>query len=111
MSRTETLLAYDAVHPAFAGHFPTRPIVPGVLLLDAALHHICTAHDLCVRTCRIVAAKFLSAVGPGEALQLSHVADGQGVVRFELRAASDARLVAAGQVQCAAAQTASDSSP
>jgi 3-hydroxymyristoyl/3-hydroxydecanoyl-(acyl carrier protein) dehydratase len=104
MTRTESLSAYAAEHPAFAGHFPARPIVPGVLLLDAALHRICAAHDLNADACRIAVAKFISPVEPGEALQLSHTPDSQGGVRFSLHAAGSARLVVSGQVHCAAGQ-------
>ena len=31
-------LEISAQHPAFAGHFPGAPIVPGALLLDEAVH-------------------------------------------------------------------------
>lgn len=105
MTRTEALSVYSAEHPAFAGHFPEHPIVPGVLLLDAALHHICAVHGLCASSCRIAAAKFVSAVEPGEALQLSHTPDAKGGVRFSLHAGGDARLAASGLVQCNCAQT------
>lgn len=32
-----TTVRIDANHPALPGHFPGRPIVPGVVLLDRAL--------------------------------------------------------------------------
>lgn len=64
----ESTLAFSADHPAFAGHFPGAPIVPGVLLLDAALH-ACEAAGTPVTG--IAAAKFLQPVTPGQSLSLS----------------------------------------
>ena len=104
MTRIENLPTYDAEHPAFAGHFPAHPIVPGVLLLDATLRHICVSHGLCASSCRVAATKFVSAVKPGEALQLRHTPDEQGGVRFSLHAGREARLAASGLIQCNAAQ-------
>ena len=68
-------LPIDPRHPAFAGHFPSRPIVPGVVLLDESLraivgHRRATRASTGPTTCRIGAAKFLSFVGPGEPLRL-----------------------------------------
>jgi 3-hydroxymyristoyl/3-hydroxydecanoyl-(acyl carrier protein) dehydratase len=64
----ETPLAFAADHPALPGHFPGMPIVPGVLLLDAAIH----AHECEGRSVQGVAsAKFLQPVGPGQALVLA----------------------------------------
>ncbi len=65
---TESTLVFSADHPAFAGHFPGAPIVPGVLLLDAALH-ACEAAGVAVTG--IAAAKFLQPVTPGQTLLLS----------------------------------------
>lgn len=61
-------LTIDPDHPAFAGHFPQRPVVPGVVLLDAGLRALAAGDE--GATCTIGVAKFLSAVGPGEALRL-----------------------------------------
>ncbi len=70
---TRLALAVDASHPAFAGHFPSRAVVPGVVLLDESLRAIAAnfGEDAIADTvCRIGFAKFLSPVGPGEALRL-----------------------------------------
>lgn len=78
---TSLPLPIDPAHPAFAGHFPARPILPGVVLLDHGLRAIDAqrrpdaaqdaAHDTnAAPACRIGAAKFLSFVLPGEPVRL-----------------------------------------
>ncbi|WP_371132475.1 3-hydroxyacyl-ACP dehydratase FabZ family protein [Polaromonas sp.] len=89
-------------HPAFPGHFPGRPIVPGVVLLDAALHAVqqaCLAADENpvagpAMHCQIATAKFLSPVQPGETLTISYTRTDKGLTRFEI--ACGARPVASG---------------
>jgi 3-hydroxymyristoyl/3-hydroxydecanoyl-(acyl carrier protein) dehydratase len=88
----ELSLSFAADHPAFAGHFPGQPIVPGVLLIDAALHAVAQARQ--VPGCQILSAKFLSPVKPGETLTLSWTGNGQGAIRFDI--AGSGRPVATG---------------
>ncbi|WP_154048482.1 beta-hydroxyacyl-ACP dehydratase [Thiomonas intermedia] len=98
MTCTEILPTYGADHPAFPGHFPGRPIVPGVLLLDAVLQRLCLVRGLDEGHCRIVNTKFISPVEPGQSLQLSHSTDATGQWHFRLHTVDGARLVASGQV-------------
>jgi 3-hydroxymyristoyl/3-hydroxydecanoyl-(acyl carrier protein) dehydratase len=86
-------LALPRDHPAFAGHFPGRPIVPGVVLLDLALVALTHALGRAGQNVEIKSAKFLSPVTPGEALTLHHAVT-PGGARFEIRAGE--RLVASG---------------
>jgi 3-hydroxyacyl-[acyl-carrier-protein] dehydratase len=67
---THLPLAIDPQHPAFEGHFPSRPIVPGVVLLDCGLRAIAAHRGAAHGDVRIGAAKFLSMVGPGEPVRL-----------------------------------------
>lgn len=90
-------LAIHADHPAFAGHFPGHPIVPGVVLLDHAQHAIETVTGL--RLAGVAVAKFLSPVGPGEALSVTFEQVDAGV-RFQVATAD--RLVANGRFMLAA---------
>jgi 3-hydroxymyristoyl/3-hydroxydecanoyl-(acyl carrier protein) dehydratase len=99
------LPAYAPEHPAFAGHFPGNPIVPGVLLLDAALHHLGATHaGLGTGACRISNVKFLSVVRAGEDLRLSHDAPqashADGDVHFVVLAGD--RKVTSGSLRAAA---------
>jgi 3-hydroxymyristoyl/3-hydroxydecanoyl-(acyl carrier protein) dehydratase len=91
-------LSIAADHPAYAGHFPGRPILPGVVLLDAALHALAALHGLAAASGQIKAAKFLSPVSPGEALRLDYAATAAGAFRFEVVAAAmpNERVVASG---------------
>jgi 3-hydroxyacyl-[acyl-carrier-protein] dehydratase len=78
-------------HPAFAGHFPGRPIVPGVVLLERALALV--AGEQGSKGFSVANAKFLSPVGPGETLEFTWRGVAGGV-RFDVATAG--RAVATG---------------
>jgi 3-hydroxymyristoyl/3-hydroxydecanoyl-(acyl carrier protein) dehydratase len=94
-------LAIAADHPAYAGHFPGQPILPGVVLLDEALLALAALQGRAAAAAQIKSAKFLSPVQPGESLRLDYSATAAGVFRFELKAAE--RVVASGIVTFAVA--------
>ncbi|HCN87874.1 MAG TPA: hypothetical protein DIT28_01670 [Oxalobacteraceae bacterium] len=89
-------LVIAADHPAFAGHFPGRPIVPGVVLLDEALHAIGAAFGADPCAWQISAVKFLHPVGPGEPVSVSYAMSGNAI-RFDI--ASGERTVATGSIR------------
>lgn len=92
---TEPVWAVPADHPAFAGHFPARPIVPGVVLLDRT---VLLAGALPAGQCWCIAqAKFLRPVGPGETLHWRFSPAAQGTLRFAIHS-GDAQ-VASGVLQ------------
>jgi len=98
-----TILHVPAQHPAFAGHFPGAPLLPGVVLLDGILEAVEAAtgragSDSSVRGgpgtgssesgWTIASAKFLHPVRPGETLTLEHEPPlANGAVRFTIRSA------------------------
>ena len=90
----EARLSLDAGHPVFAGHFPGRPMVPGVMLLDAALHAVVQASGVPAAGCRIASAKFLSPVLPGESLLITYSAGNGGAMRFDI--SCEGRAIATG---------------
>ena len=61
-------ITVPANHPSLAGHFPGRPVVPAVVLLDATMAAIETRGEFSLR--KIVAAKFLQPVLPDERVVL-----------------------------------------
>ena len=75
-------MAIPADHPAFAGHFPGHPVLPGVALLSLVMQALAAQPALAARLGeqpRIDNAKFLSPVGPGAVLQLRLHEQGTGV--------------------------------
>jgi 3-hydroxyacyl-[acyl-carrier-protein] dehydratase len=83
-------------HPAFAGHFPKFPVLPGAVLLDEALQLIERARGIDLTQWHIASAKFLDVVRPGDVLGLEHDLPKDGLIRFILRCAG--RTVASGSL-------------
>jgi len=97
MPIVELLIAHH--HPAFAGHFPGQPLLPGVTLLAEVLEAILDAPALAARVGeapRIATAKFLAPVRPGAHLTIALDAGPRGV-RFEVR--DGERVAASGRFE------------
>jgi len=73
-------------HPAFAGHFPRFPVLPGAVLIDEALQVIQRDRGIDLTRWQITSAKFLDIVRPGDALRVEHEAPRAGLIRFTIRA-------------------------
>lgn len=73
--------------PVFAGHFPGRPLVPGVFLIEAARLACERATGAPLRVSRVVKAKFLAEVGPDSAVDLEAELSEDDDVGLTLRAA------------------------
>lgn len=76
----QMLIAAD--HPALPGHFPGRPIVPGVVILDHILDAV-AAECPAYRVTGIRKLKFLRALVPGENFSVQCAAIQNGRLRFE----------------------------
>ncbi len=79
----------SAQHPAFAGHFPGQPLLPGVSLLSEVLEAVLRDPALAALVGprpKLGAVKFLAPVRPGAALTLSFAPTATSL-RFEVRLA------------------------
>jgi 3-hydroxymyristoyl/3-hydroxydecanoyl-(acyl carrier protein) dehydratase len=72
-------------HPAFAGHFPRRPVLPAVVILAEVLAAIEAQTREPPQQWTIASAKFLAVVAPDEPLTLSHATLPSGTLRFDVR--------------------------
>ncbi len=71
-------------HPAFTGHFPGTPIVPGVVLLDEVLHALGTDIGLIATDWQVSSVKFLSPLTPGEPATMEYEQLANGTIKFEV---------------------------
>lgn len=85
-----------ADHPAFAGHFPGSPILPGVVLLDWALQAICDHAGIVLQNCTINSVKFLRPAQAGDALAIAYRRQEKGAIHFDISTA--AHKIASGSV-------------
>jgi 3-hydroxymyristoyl/3-hydroxydecanoyl-(acyl carrier protein) dehydratase len=88
-------------HPSLPGHFPGRPIVPGVVLLDRVLDAIEAAHGAPVAALRLPQVKFVQPLLPGEAAEVLLEGDWP---RWRFRVLRGDTLLASGDVVLDATQ-------
>jgi len=62
---------FDAGDPTFAGHFPGRPILPGVYQLELARVAAGMILDCALKIAEIRKAKFQRPILPGEAVRVA----------------------------------------
>jgi 3-hydroxyacyl-[acyl-carrier-protein] dehydratase len=74
--------------PLFEGHFPGRPILPGISLLALVANALSPATDRC-DVSAIPFVRFRGLVLPGDHLELDANERGQGGFRFEARRAGE----------------------
>lgn len=85
-------------HPALAGHFPQRPLVPGVILLEQVALALRTWRQQ--RLARVVEAKFIAPLLAAQPAQLQLAAPvGSLRVRFVIEC--DGAVLARGVVEAA----------
>ncbi len=83
-----------ADHPSLPGHFPGRPLVPGVMLLERVLEAIEAAHGA-FEGLRLPQAKFLQPLLPGETARIELDGDWP---RWRFRVLRGTTLLASGEV-------------
>ena len=112
----KTLVAIKNVthnEPHFPGHFPNRPIMPGVLILEAlaqatgilafkTIDHIPDENSLYYFV-GIDNARFKQPVEPGDQLQLEveFVKQMRGIWKFKGKALVDGKVVCSADLMCA----------
>jgi 3-hydroxyacyl-[acyl-carrier-protein] dehydratase len=98
--------------PFFQGHFPARPVMPGVLMLEALAQAAALlsfesqdtepGDDTVVYFAGIDEARFKRPVGPGDQLILEAAIERQkaGIYRYKARATVDGHLAAEALLMC-----------
>jgi len=97
----ERTLCIAAAHPAFPGHFPGDPLVPGVVLLEQVALAVRAWRGQ--RLARVLEAKFMAPLLPAQVAMLRLSAADQSKpgsrIRFEIQRGDN--LLARGVVEAA----------
>ena len=98
--------------PHFTGHFPARPVMPGVLMLEAMAQAAALlsfesmdaepGDDTGVYFVGIDGARFKRPVGPGDQLILDATIDRvkSGIYRYKARASVDGQTAVEAELMC-----------
>jgi len=98
--------------PFFSGHFPARPVMPGVLMLEALAQAAALlsfesmgtepADDTVVYFAGIDGARFKRPVVPGDQLILEAFIDRvkSGIYKYKTRASVDGQIAAEAELMC-----------
>jgi len=98
--------------PFFAGHFPARPVMPGVLMLEALAQAAALlsfesmgnepGDDTVVYFVGIDGARFKRPVGPGDQLILEAFIDRakSGIYRYRTRASVEGQTAVEAELMC-----------
>ncbi|RMG10249.1 MAG: hydroxymyristoyl-ACP dehydratase [Planctomycetota bacterium] len=76
--------AFSPQLEVFAGHFPDRPLVPGVWLLEAVRYACARARGADLRLARVRSAKFVAELRPGDVARLRATVEEDGTCRARL---------------------------
>lgn len=87
--------AIPSDHPCLPGHFPGRPLVPGVVLLEQVIAAVEAAHGP-LRGLRLPQVKFLQPLLPEQSAQVE--LDRLDAARWRFRVRRGEDLLASGEV-------------
>ena len=93
----ERTLVIGKDHPALPGHFPGRPIVPGVVVLDEVIETLKEEYGHSVVIAGLSAVKLSSPLLPEELLTITVEPEDAETVAFTCRVGH--RLVASGTIR------------
>jgi 3-hydroxyacyl-[acyl-carrier-protein] dehydratase len=95
MPRFESRFVIDHLHPALPGHFPGRPVVPGVVILDQVLTLLVGAVGIDSSWLDMPQVKFAEPLLPGESAQVEIIVDAD---RAKFRVLRDEVVIANGSL-------------
>lgn len=96
MTRERTV-AVSRAHPALPGHFPGRPIVPGVVVLDEVIDTLKEEYGHGLVVTGLPAVKLTSPLLPEEQMTVAVEREDAETIAFTCRVGD--RLVASGSIQ------------